>query len=381
MPTDFFNLGNPAALRWLWLLVPLAVLFGLDLHRRARVLRVFVERSLLDDVAPRRSVARPIVRFVLGSLGLAALVFGLARPRWDPQQIELEQRGQNILFCLDVSNSMRARDVDPSRLEAAKSAVRSLLEQLPAGHQVGLMAYAGEAELKCPLTPNYRHVLSVLDRVTFNSVDFGGTNLGDAIHQATHEVFGLKVRPVKPAGDKDDDGAATTQPADPTIIRAEQPEEERSANVLIILTDGESHEGHATEMAREAHALGVGVYIIGLGTAAGAPIPIEMDGQVTHLKYKGEEVITRFDDASLRAVIAGLPDRCGYLAAGSANIDLADVYNEKIAKQTATTRKLSQVVWDEKFQLFVGLGLVMVAAASLISEQRPAGRNEQRGGT
>jgi Ca-activated chloride channel family protein len=378
--SSFFNLGRPEALQWLWLLAVLALLFGLDLRRRGRVLRLFVERSLLDDVAPRRSVGRPILKFALWSAGLAALVAGLARPRWDPRQIELEQRGQNLLFCVDVSNSMRARDVDPSRLEAAKAAIRSLVENLPAGHQVGLMAYAGDAELKCPLTPNYRHMLTVLDRLTYNSVDVGGSNLGDAVYKATHEVFGLSapVAPARAGSNASQPGVpnSATRPSGGTVIRAEQPEQDRNADVLVILTDGESHEGHAREMAQEAHDLGVGIYIIGLGTQAGAPIPIEVDGRMTTLKYKGQEVITRFDDASLRAVVSRLPDRCGYLAAGKASVDLTDVYKRVISKQTGGRKKLSYTVWDEKFQLFVGIGLAMLVLSTLISDQRPAGKRE-----
>jgi len=378
--SSFFNLGRPEALQALWLLAALAVLFAADLRRRGRVLRLFVERSLLDDVAPRRSVGRPILKFALWSAGLAALITGLAQPRWDPRQIELEQRGQNLLFCVDVSNSMRARDVDPSRLEAAKAAIRSLVEHLPAGHQVGLMAYAGNAELKCPLTPNYRHMLTVLDRLTYNSVDVGGSNLGDAIYKATHDVFGLSA-PVAPAAAKSNasrPGApgSSSRPAGATVIRAEQPDPDRNANVLVILTDGESHEGHAREMAQEAHGLGVGIYIIGLGTEAGAPIPIEVDGQMTTLKYKGQEVITRFDDASLRAVVSGLTDRCGYLPAGNSSVDLLDVYKRVISQQVGGKSKMSYTVWDEKFQLFVGVGLAMVVLSTLISDQRPAGRRE-----
>lgn len=375
MTSSFFNLGRPDALQWLWVLVVLAVLFGLDLRRRSRVLRLFVERSLLDDVAPRRSTIRPVVKFALWSVALAALIIGLARPRWDPRQIELEQRGQNLLFCVDVSNSMRARDVDPSRLEAAKASIRSLVESLPAGHQVGLMAYAGDAELKCPLTPNYRHMLTVLDRVTFNSVDVGGSNLGDAIYKATHEVFGLSA-PAATTRPQGKEQAPAPRPDGGTVIRAEQPEEDRNANVLVILTDGESHEGHAREMAEEAHRLGVGIYIIGLGTEAGGPIPIEVDGQVTTLKYKGQEVITRFDDASLRGVIEGLADRSGYLPAGKSTVDLTDVYKRVISQQAAAKKRLSYTVWDEKFQLFVGIGLAMVVLASLISDQRPASKRE-----
>lgn len=367
METQFFNLNHPEMLQWLWALAIPAMLFGLDLRRRQKATALFVSRSLLNEVCPRRSFWRPIVRFAVLLCGLACLIVAAAQPRWDPTQIEMQQQGQNLLFCLDVSNSMRARDVDPSRLEAAKAAIRSLVMRLPAGNQVGLLAYAGTSELKCPLTPNYSHFLSVLSQVTFNSVDEGGTNLGDAIHSALRNVFGLD--PDQAAGETK---APATQPSTP--LKAEQPEGQRNADILIVLTDGENHEGHAKDMAELAHRLGVGVYIIGLGTAAGAPIPIEVDGKMTTLKFKDQEVITKFDDASLRSVVADLPDRCGYLAAGASNVDLVDIYNNVIAKQDKRTKDICITVWQEKFQLFVGMGLVLVAFSTLISEQRPAPR-------
>lgn len=367
MDAQFFNLNHPAFLQWLWALVPLALLFGLDLRRRQKAVALFVSKSLLDDVCPRRSIGRPIVRFVILCAGLASLILAAAQPRWDPRQIEMQQQGQNLLFCLDVSNSMRAHDVDPSRLEAAKAAIRSLVTQLPAGNQVGLMAYAGSAELKCPLTPNYSHFLSVLPDVTFNSVDQGGTNLGDAIHSAIRNVFGLE-----PSQAADDKKKAATQPS--TELKAEQPDSHRNANVLVVLTDGESHEGDAREMAALAHRLGVGIYIIGLGTTAGAPIPIEVDGEMTMLKFKDQEVITKFDDASLRSIVADLPDRSGYLAAGASNVDLVDVYKNVIAKQGMQTKDVRVTVWQEKYQLFVGIGVVLVVVSTLIGEQRPVPR-------
>ncbi len=371
MSGEFFNLKDPHMLQWLWGLLPLAVLFALDLRRRQRVLRLFVSRSLLDDVSPRRSIWRPIIRFAVLLAGLAVLIFALARPRWDPKEIELEQQGQNLLFCLDVSNSMRARDVDPSRLEAAKAAIRTLVAALPAGNQVGLLAYAGSAELKCPMTPNYTHFLTVLERVTYNSVDVGGSNLGDAIDKATREVFGLAEEP----GPRKDEKARPA--AGETVMKGEAAEPGKEGpNVLIVLTDGESHEGYAKEMAEKAHRLGVAIYLIGLGSAAGAPIPVEVDGKPTTLKYKGQEVLTRLDDASLRRVIEDIPSRCGYLAAGTANVDLVDIYNRVISKQGTEQKRLRYTVWQEKFQLFVGIGMALVILSSLISEQRPAPRAE-----
>ena len=373
MSPDFFNLSNPQALQWLWVLLPLAVLFAVDLGRRQRVLRLFVSRSLLDDVSPRRSVSRPIVRFSILLIALAVLVFALARPRWAPKEIELERQGQNILFLIDVSNSMRARDVDPSRLEAAKAATRSLIGHLPAGNQVGLLAYAGDAELKCPLTPNYTHFLSVLQRVSYNSVDVGGSNLGDAIYKATHDVLGLSLDTSGAPGDE----ALDDRPdVGDTVLKDEGRPEEDNPHVLIVMTDGESHEGHAREMALEAHRLGVGVYLIGFGSDEGAPIPIETDGRLETLKYKDAEVITRLDDASLRQVIEDLPSRRGYLAAGTANVNLADVYDRVISKQGSQKTQMRFTVWQEKFQLFVGLGMALVILSWLISEQKPRRRVE-----
>lgn len=373
MSPEFFNLNNPEALPWLGALLPLAILFALDLRRRRRVLRLFVSRSLLDDVSPRRSISRPMVRFAIFLCGVAVLVFALARPRWAPEEIEFEQQGQDILFLLDVSNSMRARDVDPSRLEAAKAAIGSLVAQLPAGNQVGLLAYAGDAELKCPLTSNYTHFQSVLQGVAYNSVDVGGSNLGDAIYQGTHEVFGLSM---DGSGQRGGETRDSPPAVGETVMQDEGGPDEDSPYALIVLTDGESHEGHAREMAREAHRLGVGIYLIGFGSREGAPIPIEVNGRADTLKYKGAEVLTRLDDESLRQVIEDLPSRRGYLAAGTANVDLADVYDRVISKQGSQKKQLRFTVWQEKFQLFVGLGMALVILSWLISEQRPRGRSE-----
>lgn len=377
MSGEVFNLNHPQSLQWLWLLVPVALLFAMDLRRRHRVLQLFVSRSLLDDVSPRRSVARPIVKFVIFATGVASLIFALARPQWDPEEIELEQQGQNLLFCLDVSNSMRARDVDPSRLEAAKEAIRRLVTHLPAGNQVGLLAYAGSSELKCPLTPNYSHFLSRLSRVTFNSVDTGGTSLDKAIDMATRKIFGYSAKDIAQSADDDRNKPDVGQ----TVMQNEKPREDENANVLIILTDGENHEGHAREMAVEAHRLGVALYIIGLGTKQGAPIPIEENGQIRHLQYQGRDVITTFDEASLRKVIEALPSRAGFLPAGSATVDLVDIYERAISKQGRETKQIRFTVWQEKFQIFVGLGLALVILSTLISEQGPGRKSEVRSET
>ncbi len=371
MSGEFFNLHNPQALQCLWLLLPLAALFALNLRRRNRVLRLFIERSLLENVNPGLSISRPMFKFAILLAGLTILVFALARPRWNPREVELARQGQNILFCLDVSNSMRARDVDPSRLQAAKASIRRLINKLPAGNQGGLLAYAGSAQLECPLTPNYSHFLSILDRVDYDSVDLGGSNLGDAIYKATHNVFGLEAEDTKTKTDKRD------QPeVGETVMESEDREPEDLHNVLVVLSDGENHEGHARAMAAEAHKLGMGIYIIGLGSKEGAPIPIQKDGRETMLQYKGKEVITRLEDESLRNILQDFSSRAGYLSAAKANVDLVDIYNRVIAKQGKREQKFRYTIWQEKFQLFAGIGMALVMLAGLIREQKPTQKAE-----
>ena len=370
MPSEFFNLRHPQAFQWLWALVPLVALFAWDLRRRRRVLQLFVSRSLLDDVSPRRSLARPIARFGVLAAGLAVLVVALAQPRWDPEEVEVQEQGRNLLFCLDVSNSMRARDADPSRLDAAKAAVRQLVNALPAGDQVGLLVYAGSSVVKCPLTPNFTHFLTVLDRVSYDSATMGGTNLGFAIHRAVTEVFG---RP--PATTI---VGTTTRPAvGETVAEAETTEEAPAVHDhLIVITDGESHEGHAKAMAENAARNNIGVLIIGVGSAEGATIPIERNGKEAPLRYKGQDVITRLDSKSLAAVVPQTGAGGAYMDAGTRVIDLRGVYASHIVPQGTRTAEHRQTIWQEKFQLFAGLGLVLLVISSLISEQQPAPREE-----
>ncbi len=377
MSPDFFNIRHPQAFQWLWLIAPLVALFVWDLQRRRRVLRVFVSRSLLDDVSPYRSMQRQIVRFAFLLAALAILVVALARPRWDPEEIEVEEQGRNLLFCLDVSNSMRARDVDPSRLEAAKAAVRQLVTSLPAGDQVGLLVYAGSPVVKCPLTPNTAHFLSVLDRVSSDSASVGGTNLGDAISKAVREVFGLGGD----GGTAGPNGDPTTQPAvGETVMESERSAEPEAVyNHLIVLTDGENHEGHAKEMASEASAKNVGVFIVGIGTEAGTTIPVERDGKVTNLQYKGKDVITRLDSESLAGIVLGASGGVkhgGYLPANTSAINLREVYDEHIAPLGQRASAQRHTVWQEKFQLFAGLGVALLVVSSFVSEQRPKRRTE-----
>jgi Ca-activated chloride channel family protein len=146
---------------------------------------------------------------------------------------------------------------------------------------------------------------------------------------------------------------------------------------MVIFTDGENHEGHAKEMAKLASQSNISVFIVGIGSEAGATIPIERDGTTTTLRFGDEEVITRLDSQTLASIVlddTGGVRHGGYLPAKTAAVDLREIYDEKIAPMGKRASQRRRTVWQEKFQLFAGAGMLLLIVASLISEQQPRRR-------
>jgi Ca-activated chloride channel family protein len=238
---------------------------------------------------------------------------------------------------------------------------------------VGLLVYAGDAVVKCPLTPNFSHFMSVLDVVAYDAVSVAGTNLGRAIDKAIHEVFGRSDVVADPEPE------SATQPAIGRTVMDDERTGEAEAifDHMVIFTDGENHEGHAKEMAKLASQSNISVFIVGIGSEAGATIPIERDGTTTTLRFGDEEVITRLDSQTLASIVlddTGGVRHGGYLPAKTAAVDLREIYDEKIAPMGKRASQRRRTVWQEKFQLFAGAGMLLLIVASLISEQQPRRR-------
>ena len=261
-----------AAPGWLWglALLPLLALV-LWLERRARRRRLYrlARPATAERIALVEPSARPLVRGLLLVLAAGMVFVALARPRWGETEEELHVRGLDLVIALDLSRSMLAEDLPPSRLVVARAIARRLAEKLPSD-RVGLVGFAGTAATLCPLTLDRGALALYLDAADPSLFTTQGTDLGAAIDEA-RRMFARHARARK---------------------------------VLVILSDGEDLEGHGEEAARRAADEGITIYAIGVGTPRGAPVPeIDASGRLVGYQREGERVVTsRLDEATLAAV-------------------------------------------------------------------------------
>ena len=332
------RLGNVNMLLLLWLVPAAAAMYLYASWRRARALRRFVEADLVDRISLSvRPAARRLKAFLV-VLAIAFLVFALARPAWNPKPRTVQRTGRDIVFVLDVSRSMIAEDLAPYRLGRAKFAIKDMIDRL-AGDRVALVAFAGTAVLKCPLTLDYGFFEMILDQVDVSSVSRGGTMIGDAIRKTLDDAF--------------DD-------------------QEKKYKDIILITDGEDHDSFPVEAAAEAGRRGVRIIAVGLGDEdQGRRIPVTGEnGRRTFLTYEGREVWSRLDAATLRKMANRTPGG-RYLNVATGTIDLGDVYTRLIAGEEKREVESKTIeLYEEKFQIFIAFAVLLLAAELFVSERR-----------
>ena len=330
-------------LLWLAAGAVLIMLYGAA-KRKAR-LEKFAGRSRWQTLFARQPSRQR--RFWKSLCLLGALLFvilALARPAWNLKKTEVRKQGRDVVFLLDVSRSMLAEDLAPNRLERAKIAIRDAVEKLR-GDRVALVVFAGRAVIKCPLTIDYGFFRQMLDDVSVQSVNRGGTLIGDAIRAVLDTVFDSQARQYKD---------------------------------IVLITDGEDHESFPVEAARGAGEIGVRLIIVGLGDESeGRRIPVtDESGRRTFLKYRGREIWTRLDGATLRQMAAQTPSGT-YLPVATGNIDLGRVYMDLIAgaeKRALDTQVIHR--YQEKFQIFLALGFILLCIDMLVSDTGRKSGNE-----
>ena len=322
-----FRIVAPIALYWLLLLPLLAGLLWYGATRRARALKLVGESS--GDSWQGK------LRIALLLAGCTLVALSLARPAWNQSPQEVTRRGRDVVFIIDVSRSMLADDLRPNRLERAKLAVQDAAGRLD-GDRVALIAFAGTASVKCPLTIDYGFFRMALDELTPDSVPRGGSRIGDAIRRSLEEVFD------------------------------ESPSQYRD---IILITDGEDQDSNPIEAARQAGERGVRLIAIGLGDEnQGRRIPITTAaGRETFLSYQGEEVWSRLDSDTLRRMTAATPGG-HYLNVTTGAIDLGDIYSTLIgsADQRVFETELIET-YDEQYQILLGLGFLLLCTETALS--------------
>jgi Ca-activated chloride channel family protein len=243
------------------------------------------------------------------------------------------------VILLDTSRSMLAEDIKPSRLERAKIAIGDLLDKL-GGDRIAIVTFAGNSAVKCPLTQDYAFVRMALADISTESDSKGGTDIGDAIRKVTEEVFDKQSREYKD---------------------------------LVLITDGEDHDSFPVEAAQKAAAQGIRIIAIGLGNETeGSRIPITgPDGRTTFLKYKGQEVWSKLDADTLRKVAAATNGGRYIGIEPGTTLDLGEIYQELVASaQKRQLETTTMITYDERFQIFLVAGILLLVCEVLISERK-----------
>ncbi len=336
------NLGNDKAL-WILFLVPvvLAPAYAWCFWRKARTLRVLASQEMLARINNTVSLRKQVLKAGLLVLGFISIVAALTEPKWNPQPQQIRRKGRDVVILLDTSRSMLAEDIKPSRLERSKLAILDLLEVL-AGDRIAIITFAGNATVKCPLTQDYAFVRMALADISTESTSRGGTMIGDAIRKAADEVFDKQNREYKD---------------------------------LILITDGEDHDSFPVQAAQKAAKDGVRIIAIGLGDdATGSRVPITgPGGQTTFLKYQGQEVWSKLDSDTLREVAYATEGGKYLSVAPGTTMDLGRIYQDLIASaEGRELESMTMMKYDEKFQIFVGLAIVLLMSEVLVSERRRA---------
>ncbi len=332
-------LGNYHAL-WLLFIIPtlLVPLYAWSFGRKARALKVLATHEMLRKINRGVSLKRQLGKATVLVLAFTTIVVALTEPKWNPQHQQIKRKGRDVVILLDTSRSMLAEDIRPNRLERSKIAIKDLLARLQ-GDRIGIITFAGNATVKCPLTQDYAFVRMLLSDLTTESTTRGGTMIGDAIRKATQEVFDNKSRKYKD---------------------------------ILLITDGDDHDSFPVQAAEKAAEEGIRIIAIGLGDDdQGARIPITgPDGRRSFLTYEGEEVWVKLNGDVLREVVSATQGQYLLVRPGE-DLDLGEIYLDLIASaEKRDLESLTMTKYDEKFQVFIALGMMLLTGEIFIREQK-----------
>jgi Ca-activated chloride channel family protein len=323
--------------QWLWLAAAApALLIALQRYAaraRQRQLRNIAAPQLLGDLIRSHSPGRRWIKNTMLIVATAAIGIALARPQWGVQEIAMQQAGEDIMFVMDCSRSMLASDVPPNRLERSRLAVLQFVRRL-GDRRVGLVAFAGQAFLQCPLTYDedaFEEALRALDDKT---IPVPGTDIGRALDEAYRAM------------DKND-----------------------RRKIIVLITDGEDLEKSGTRIATALAGEGVVVYAIGVGTSEGSEIRVANErGQMEFVRdTKGGIVRSRLDETTLRAVAS--VTHGNYFPLGPLGEGLTRVRLE-VDRNAGSESSLVQKSGVDRFHVPVGIALVFLVSESLLGTRR-----------
>lgn len=324
---------------WLFftlLAMPLVFLFWLILLRwKKRAIARYGDTPLVLRMVTDFSKHRNTFKFILLFTALGMLLLGMVNPRIATKSEKVKKKGVDINICLDISNSMRAQDIKPDRLERAKMAISKLIDRLD-NDQIGIEVFAGQAQTLLPVTPDYAGAKLYLNSISNDMIQTQGTAIGAALDLASNS-FNLKSKPKK---------------------------------VVILITDGENHEDDALVAAEKAAQSGIIIFTIGIGSPEGAPIPVA--GKGNSIEYKkdadGNTVVTKLNENMLRQIAA--IGKGTYTRASTNDVGLNAVYDKIGEMQKAEYEALDFRDYENLYAYFIGFAFLLLIAEIFIFERK-----------
>ncbi|MEK6552811.1 MAG: VWA domain-containing protein [Bacteroidota bacterium] len=328
--------ANSEYLYLLWVIPILAILFWFTFKKQNNILEKFAGTKLKDVLFPLRSKLKLWLKFGITLFAIVLIIVALANPQVGTKIEEVKQIGIEVYILLDVSRSMGAEDIKPSRLEKAKFEIAKLIQKLQ-GDKIGLIVFAGQAYVQFPLTSDYAAANLFLNAVDFNSVPQPGTAIGPALDLA-----------LKSFRYEDD-----------------------TKKAIVVITDGEDHEGNIDAALDEANSKDVSIYTIGFGSSVGVPIPVYDDSGVQRGYKKdnqGNIVLTKLDEVILKTISEKTNGK--YYRGSNTQDELEAIYNDlaNIQKSEYGTKRITE--YEDRFYYFLIPAIFILIGEFFISSNK-----------
>ena len=325
---------------WFWLLflvLGMVVLFFWTALWKRKTKRLYASAELLKRLSPDQSRFKGVLKLVVLAMAVVCFCIALVNPKVGTKLETVTREGVDIVFAIDVSKSMLAEDVAPSRLEKAQQLTAQIINNL-VSDRVGIIAYAGKAVPQLPITTDYAAAKMFLQNMNTDMLSSQGTAIDEAI-QLSRTYFN---------------------------------DAEQTNRVLVIISDGEDHKDLNLGVAKAAAKEGIKIFTIGVGSEKGGPIPLKRDGVVMRYKknQKGETVITKMNSNTLTAIAE---EANGLFIQGQntkqVTEKIAEILN-KLEKKEFEAKEFSE--FKDQFQWFLGLGLFFLILDVLFLERKTA---------
>jgi Ca-activated chloride channel family protein len=330
-----FEFANQQYLQLLWLIPVTVLVFAIWRIISNRRIKSLGNAEIVGQLMPNRSATRPVYKFIFWTLGLAALIFLVARPRYGVRTEEVRRQGLELVIALDISNSMLAEDIKPSRLVASKRAINQLIGRLE-NDRISLIVFAGDAFTQLPMTNDYGAARMFVDVVEPELITNQGTDISTAINRAISSFSTSDIR----------------------------------NKAIIIISDGEDHEEKSIELAQKAGEQGIRIFTLGMGLPEGAPIPIKGRPNEFHRDRQGNTVITRLNEGMLQQLAAA--GNGMYIRANNTRVGLLNLFDElnKLEKGEVVGKVFAE--YEEQFVFIAGLALLLLLFEIFIAERKSA---------